>query len=210
MGSLQTKKSIKLLFTTVLTPAMSIVICLAVFVPTEVFAQTDEINQCRVIQDSTKRLACYDKMYGRINLDGSQVSNAAKQVAKELDPIEQRAQALMSKSNTSSSPFDGSKARLDSNPSKIVLSDDSFGAEQIENSSSSDSDQMLAVIKAIDTNPRDLRTISLSNGQVWRELQSSTLNLDVGADIIIKKGLVGGYLLSTESSNRISRVKRIE
>lgn len=206
MGSLQTKKSIKLLCTTVL-PLNAF---LAVFASTQAFAQTDEINQCRVIQDPTKRLACYDNMYGRISLDGSQVSKAVKQVAKQLDPIEQRAQALMSKSSTSSSPFDGSKARLDSNSSKMVPSDESFGAEQIENSSSSDSDQMFAVINAIDMNPRDLRTISLSNGQVWRELQSSRLNLDVGAEIIIKKGLVGGYLLSTESSNRISRVKRIE
>ncbi len=202
MVSLPIKKPIQLLCTTALA--------LIMFTPNHAVAQTDEINQCRVIQDPTKRLACYDKLYGRINVDGSQVSNTVQQVAKELDPIEQRAQALMAKSNKAASPFDDSNPRLNNNSSKMVLSDDSFGAEQIADTSSSDSDQMLAIINAIDTNQRDLRTVTLANGQIWRELQSSRLDLDVGDQVVIKKGLVGGYLLTTESSNRNSRVKRLE
>lgn len=115
-----------------------LVACLTLALPVAFFSaavsgQTDDINQCRIIQDGVKRLACFDNLFGRLYIEQTTTSlpaasalqaadlNASEQVSatqtniksaeigvpdadvSEIDDIDKRAQALIAKAKSKTS-----------------------------------------------------------------------------------------------------------
>ncbi len=67
-----------------------------------------------------------------------------------------------------------------------------------------------AVIRKIEKSARGQRTLYLDNGQIWRQLGSSSQpRLKSGKQIIIERGALGSYVLKPVNSNRSMRVKRL-
>lgn len=66
------------------------------------------------------------------------------------------------------------------------------------------------VVTAISKTPSDKLTISLENGQVWRQLDSKRLPLNVGDAVIVRSGSLGSFKLAKEGSSRSIRVKRLD
>ena len=65
-------------------------------------------------------------------------------------------------------------------------------------------------IGKIDTIGHGVRILTLENGQVWRQVGSSSQpRLKPGDLVAIEKGALGSFILKKEGSNRSLRVKRI-
>ncbi len=67
-----------------------------------------------------------------------------------------------------------------------------------------------AGISRIDKSSRGQRTLTLDNGQVWRQVGSSSQpRLKTGDKVIIERGALGSFVLKPADSNRSMRVKRL-
>ncbi len=65
------------------------------------------------------------------------------------------------------------------------------------------------VVTAISKNSSGRMTITLENGQIWRQNDSKTLRLSVGDAVFVRSKSFGSFVLSKESSSRSIRVKRV-
>ena len=52
--------------------------------------------------------------------------------------------------------------------------------------------------------------ISLDNGQVWKQIDSSSLRLRVGDDVTIERAALGSFMLKKKGSKRTMRVSRMD
>ena len=52
--------------------------------------------------------------------------------------------------------------------------------------------------------------ISLDNEQVWKQVDSSSLRLRVGDDVIIERAAFGSFMLKKVGSKRTMRVSRMD
>lgn len=60
------------------------------------------------------------------------------------------------------------------------------------------------------TNNGNKLTITLENGQIWRQLDTKRFPLNVGDAVIIRSASFGSFKLAKESSSRSIRVKRLD
>lgn len=94
-----------------------------------------------------------------------------------------------------------------------VSNDSTFGAESLRRTTLSKGQQkeeILASITKLVRNARDYATITLSNGQVWRQSEVSNISLKENNMVTVRKGALGVYYLSKTTSKRKLRVKRIK
>jgi len=72
--------------------------------------------------------------------------------------------------------------------------------------------EQISEIEAIVTNVRKSAnkklTVTLDNGQVWRQLDSQRLPLKSGEAVIVRKASLSSYLMEKQSGSRGIRVKR--
>ncbi len=191
------------------------------------YAQSEDVQECRNIQDGEKRVACYDALYGRSSQENStdttNTTKPANQSSSEMDDIDRRAQALMNKNSSANTSANASlnspavknklskQQSVDIDPQPNASPEDSFGAESIaRNDTESNIDEMRAGVTDIKIGLRKHGTFTLDNGQVWKQTELSNLRIKSGETVIIKKGIFGAYYLSTDDSNRQIRVKRIQ
>jgi hypothetical protein len=183
--------------------------------------QSDEINECRVIQDNAKRLACLDDLFGRLDvekktnkaIEASPVSTVEQtnNNQPEMDEIDKRAQALMTKKKESEGPFSSNTPRLSTNNKQATEKPvDSFGAESMSKTNANELEEIQTSITGLVEDSRGYLTITLSNEQVWRQTESSRFGLKKGQTVIIEKGAFQSYYLSKPNNNRRIRVKRIK
>jgi hypothetical protein len=71
-------------------------------------------------------------------------------------------------------------------------------------------DTLLASVAAITYDRNDYFTVTLNNGQMWRQTEVSRIKIDVGDRIEIEEGVFGSFILTSEASNRTARVKRVK
>lgn len=180
-------------------------------------AQSTDAAACRLIQDNIKRLACFDM------LSLEQTSNDKAQIApqtpvtvkaettREIDDIDKRAQALMTKSTEYENPFSGNKPRISANTSRSAAkADDSFGSEFLSNDEQDEIDEIQTRIISVSKDAKGYATITLSNNQIWRQTETSRFSIKENDFISIEKGVFGAYYLSKSDNNRQLRVQRIE
>jgi len=151
---------------------------------TNVYAQSDEINQCRLLQDNVKRLDCFDNLFGR---------PYRKQSTKRL--VEEP------------SPSVPAQTKAQQN---ISSPESSFGAEALSVEAPETIDEIQASVTNRVDGSRGYSSVTLDNGQIWKQKDRSRFIVKAGDTIVIKKGTFGSYLLSKTTSNRTSLVKRIK
>lgn len=201
--------------------------CLAIILPTISLSanasfQTDEITQCRAMQDDAERLACLDNLFkeldkkkeNKVLIETSTEESAEKTdvaIKPEMDDIDKRAQALINKGKRSGDPFSSNTPRLSgkAKPERVVP-DDSFGAESLSDSRPKTEDSIETSIASMKEDNRGYATFTLDNGQVWRQTESARLIFKEGETITIKKGVFKSFYLSKPNNNRSVRVKRIQ
>ena len=200
--------------------------CLAITLPTimvsaNASAQADEINQCRAMQEDAQRLACLDNLFKQLDIKqenknlietppakSSEKTNV--EVEPEIDDIDKRAKALINKGKRSNDPFSSNTPRLsDKSKPQRQVSDDSFGAESLSDSSPKADSIETSIVSLIEDN-RGYATFTFDNGQVWRQTESARILFKEGESITIEKGVFNSFYLSKPNNNRSMRVKRIQ
>jgi len=71
-------------------------------------------------------------------------------------------------------------------------------------------DAFVATVVKLKKNPYGLFTITLDNGQIWKQIDSRKFRLKVDNKIQIEKGALGSFKLKKVDSNASTRVKRVK
>ena len=137
---------------------------------------SDQLTQCRAVQNDLQRLTCYDKI-------GTSGYKPAAVVAEEMQY-----------------PTESSTATATKAP-------DNFGIEHkvIEKVASSISSTVVNIVQS----KRGFWTVTLENGQTWRQISSDGFVLRNGEEVEISRGTFNSFLLSKKGSERQTKVTRL-
>jgi hypothetical protein len=155
-------------------------------------AAVDEtaLRACRAVADDDERLACYDRELDREDRAAAAAESAAAPNAGTPPPA----------------------------PPAPVTAEERFGRERAiaaeererEQRSARELGELKALVTKIETRIDGLMTITLDNGQVWRQnAPDSRFRLKVGDPVSIQPGALRSFLMSgpTNRSTRVTRVK---
>ena len=78
--------------------------------------------------------------------------------------------------------------------------DEATGTERI--------DSLSGTVSRLQQSGYDKVVITLDNGQVWRQVDASSLRLRVGDSVEIERGAIGSFMLQKKGSKRSMRVTR--
>ncbi len=149
-------------------------------------AQTPEFGSCVRIEDLSARLACYDRAAGRApSASPAAPAAVAPAPAMPRDPV---------------AAFGApGKSADDLTAAKVQTKTEDQAPGQIE-----------ARVTAIRVRPEGQQVLTLENGQVWtqNEVQREP-RFAVGDLVVIKRGLLGSFLLNLQKGSQTTRVSRI-
>ena len=165
---------------------------------------SEALRACRDEPDDARRLACYDRVAGH-----ERAPAPAAAVAQTPNP----APAAPKPAPTSPAPAAATGAAA-----SAALPADTFGRERaiaveeqkrkVEESRAVG--EITALVTNIETRMDGLMTITLDNGQVWRQnAPDSKFRLQVEDKVRIQSGSLNSYIMSGPSkrSTRVTRVK---
>ncbi|MBM3515835.1 MAG: hypothetical protein FJX59_19285 [Alphaproteobacteria bacterium] len=188
-----------------------------------------QLQDCRVIQNMASRLFCYDRVVDTLAAGSVAVPQPPAPVVppatapvyqtapvaarSAIPPVPQAAVPVVQTQRVQppiQPPVQATPA-----PVPVATATERFGAESVDAQkrrvqSKSDPDTMHAKISQTKKDRFGNATVTLDNGQTWRQTEGNPLNAPAGADIVIKKGVLGAYFLTLADSNRSIKVKRVE
>ncbi len=153
-------------------------------------ASADErLLDCRGIESAEQRLACYDSTIDALY---------AVESRKPADVSPNEPAVAYSAKVTSESP-----AGIDAEQEP----EDQFGKPEprVELNNAID-----ATVTAVSRTSHKKLLITLDNQQIWQQLDSLTMRLQVGDEINVRSARLNSYLLRKRSGGRSIRVKRIQ
>jgi hypothetical protein len=136
---------------------------------------------CSEIEDDQERLVCYDAS-NRTAAPGPQ--REAPAPAEEL----------------ASPPTSGSSSPVE------ARAPEQFGTKESEEGPKEYIEGTIVKIKE----SANRHYLLLDNGQVWREIEDSTLRFKEGRKVTITEGILNSYDLKMEGQNKIVKVKRLK
>ncbi len=71
-------------------------------------------------------------------------------------------------------------------------------------------DRIEAIVVKVSTSSSRKMTFELDNGQTWRQITSSSLRVDEGDEVVIRRRSFGSHSLSREGTSRSMKVKRVK
>ena len=145
-------------------------------------AAEGSLFECRQIKDSEERVLCYDKIVDALSSGplSTTTTDSREQAAKP------DAQALFGKG--------------DAETSRIV--EETLAIEKI--------DQIQATVTGLKRSVDKKFTITLDNGQIWRQIDNQRIPLRNEDKIIIREATLGSYLMEKQSGSGSIRVKRLD
>jgi hypothetical protein len=191
----------------------------------------DAVAQCAQTSNSLQRLVCFDRIAGQLSdysdsvLPQAQIQqrDASQGQANTRDYAPQ--QRVLSSINDPSAVPTEPFAVMDSAPvstatptrqappktaSQLRRVEDDLGITEDFGRVEVRDDTLFAAVADISFDRNEYFTVTLNNGQVWKQTEISRLKIAVGDRVEIEEGRFGGFILTTEQSNRTARVKRID
>ncbi|MFT5838176.1 MAG: hypothetical protein ACI9UT_000667 [Flavobacteriales bacterium] len=174
----------------------------------------NNLSICAKNTDSLQRLVCYDKL-------AEVAENDLLHQQKMQQPISQQISTSMpsvqKKQNNSvlSEITPPQKAQIiKPQPTidvtnKVDLQKASFGQEDKQRSKDLIK-EIQAEIVQIKKGAYGQQIITLNNGQVWRQTDSTSLKLRKGHVVIIRRGAMGSFFIGKENANKRIRAKRVK
>jgi len=150
-----------------------------------------QIKECAEQRDSLTRLVCYDKIGKGL---------ASKTTRATLSSDNQIQEQTVAVANTVQ-------------PTKVNTKEDGFGKEHLKKTVEEVNNEVTEIsltIKSISKNVYDKVTLTFTNGQQWKQTDSTKLRLSAGTDVLLKKGALNTVYLSKSGSNKTMKVKRIK
>ena len=148
------------------------------------------LNQCAQISNHLERLYCYDKVTSDVNQ--STAAKASAPAAAATQP---------STSTAAAQPTTSASAPVES-------AVDEFGFENKKITATPD--RLDVTITSKKRDPYGRWRITLANGQVWRQSDSSRYKIKDDLPSFIRKGALGSFFFGQEGLNRQMRVKRVK
>jgi len=164
------------------------------------------LQACASIAEDAARLACYDRLAGRV------ASQAVGQVTAPASPgaVHVPAQPAAAASASPAAPTPPTQAAATSVPPSAAaapLPKESFGLYAAEHPKPAAAAALEAAVVALGTSPNGRMTVTLEGGAVW-ELQEPDNVLAVGELVTITRASLGSYLMQTPT-HRTHRVRRL-
>lgn len=154
------------------------------------------LNSCSMQDNALKRLVCYDTVVKNLN--------QYQGLDKNYDPV---MPLRPSQPVNASAPTQAAPVPVAPVAPKASASD--FGLAKRENDPENKDMMNSKVAKIIEGSYGKL-TMSLENGQIWRQIDSSRLKVKVGDQVFIKRGILGSFRMGKPDTNKRMRVKRIK
>jgi len=145
----------------------------------------EALTECRLIEEVAERVGCYDKI---VDSHFPMESSDSGELPNPLELPEANAVP------DSKSLF----GTTDAEAKRIVEA--SLSIEQIS--------QIEAIVATVQRSATSKLTVTLENGQIWRQLDGQRLRLNSGETVIVRKASLGSYLMEKQSGSRSIRVKR--
>lgn len=163
----------------------------------------DELRVCRGLADDAARLACYDAAVDRSRNNSAGRPAAASQQATAAAPAEPAptviaATAAGAAATTSQIDQEDLFGKSGDELQRTVEA--ATGSEQLDN--------LTATVTKLQKFGYDKVLITLDNGQVWKQVDASSLRLRVGDAVDIERASLGSFMLRKQGSKRSMRVSR--
>jgi hypothetical protein len=163
-------------------------------------ALRDELRVCRDLPDDDARLICYDAAVDR----SRQSTYSSPAPASESPPAAAPAEPAGTPGTAAAAAATGT-----------LTQEDLFGktGDEVERTvEEATGDQRIDSLSATVTKLREYAynkvLITLDNGQVWKQVDTSSLRLRVGDAIDIERASLGSFMLRKQGSKRSMRVSR--
>ena len=140
----------------------------------------NQISQCAAIQDKLERLVCFDNLASSI---GPQ-KTSKPQTSKLTVPA---ASATVTATKIDPSEDFGRVYKTEETIEKVQLQ-----------------------VKSVTKDPRGILKISFTNGQVWKQTDTTRFKLKDDQIVYIEKAALGSFILGTDGRNSTIRVKRLK
>lgn len=166
------------------------------------YAQQNEMQRCAAIEDSLERLVCYDNLAEKHQQMGHMMSaNKGSEKGQKMraEKAQKRAERKHDKAMN--------KAKRGQ---KMESSESRFGMEHRSNPDDENLDKIIVEVAERSEGPYGKWTITLKNGQVWKQTE------DVGYfswdedTYYIERGALNSFFFGREGANRRFRVKRVK
>lgn len=166
-------------------------------------ALKDELRVCRDLTDDDVRLICYDAAVDR-SKQGA-YSNPAAAPAKQPAPVPAEPANPSAVAGTAAAA--GTAASL-SQEDLFGKSGDEVERTVEEVTGDERIDSLSATVTRLHQYNYDRVLITLDNGQVWKQVDSSSLRVRVGDAVDIERASLGSFMLRKKGSKRSMRVSR--
>ena len=165
----------------------------------------EALQACSMIENNAKRLTCYDKIMG------VETPKTAVTVAKpEHVPV---TPAHFENSHVKPVAWATVKAEKPSQPvapaaATNANSQSEFGLEHKVKEEAGD--ELVAVVASLKQSKHNGLTLTLENGQTWRQIGSDSFKLKTGDTVVISRAMFNSFLMKKQGQNRSIRVKRVD
>lgn len=154
-------------------------------------AAGEELQVCRDLTDDHERLACYDAVVDRSSNGRDRGHESSAEETAAAAPAE----PAVADVNLSQEDLFGKNSK---EVERAVA--EATDAERI--------DSLSATVTKLQKYGYDKVLITLDNGQVWKQIDASSLRLRVGDTVDIERAALGSFMLRKQGNNRRMRVSR--
>ena len=151
---------------------------------------TSRLANCRKVADIAARVACYDRFADEQAAARGTSQAPAVRAGSEPPKAQPPAPAPVAQEPAKRFGDDQLKGQAPDAPEQV--------------------DEVAAKVAAVTLNGYGIATVTLDNGQVWRQKEMASMGLRVGDAVTLKRGLVGGYFIVPERTLRAFRVTRVQ
>jgi len=164
--------------------------------------QLDAARQCTALTDSLQRLVCYDKALAYGSPSVAAPAPAAAQAQRPARAATQPPPAAPAAAAAAPAVAAAAPA----------LGDEAVKRSRKDEAVSTEPTNLEARVTAARETRKDTYRVSLENGQVWQQMDMSSLfHVAVGDTVRIEKGKMGGYRMALTGGHsgwvRVSRVQ---
>lgn len=165
-------------------------------------AQTLDFGSCVRVEDLSARLACYDRAAGRGTPAAAPAAPVSTAPRASVPPAPAPA-AVPARAADPVAQF-GAEA--------VTKENDALTAAKVQQRAEVDAlpKQIEARVTAVRQRPGGEQVLTLENGQVWQQTERRRDPVfSAGDTVVIKRGLLGSFLLTLQKGSPTTRVKRI-
>jgi len=176
----------------------------------------DDLSMCAKNNDSLQRLVCYDKLAKDTKSSQPKQPQAALKdtTVRSVGSVVQVAQKTQSETVLAVPELSPKKTVAQPQSTGVIANtvkqqQTSFGKEDIQRPEDLVQRIEASIIKVKKAHHGKL-IITLDNGQVWRQTDSTRLKLRKDNVVIINRGALGSFFIGKKNANKRIRAKRVK